>query len=166
LQKNINGEEISYWKGNKIWLYGDIATEKFTLDLNWYTLTVATWNAAINVVWKQLILNDSSTDKSWRITSSFDQVFSLSNSAALEVNAWTIETVWDYAVVVWDKSWLKVNWWTLSAKWPAISWNGSWCPNGSCTYWDTDMQIKWWRVLSSGDYAIYHPSTAGLTIKW
>ena len=165
LQKDIVWDEISNYGWNKIWLDSDIpASNEFILDLSWHSIE-STTKFAINVVGKKLIVRDSSDGESWIIHSTADQVVNLSEWSSLELEGWTISTDGDYAVVVFDDSWIYVKWWVLLAVWPAISWNWSWCPNGECIYWDTDMKVSWWTVRSTADYAIYHPATAKLTVE-
>lgn len=146
------------------------------LDLNGHSVRCSnSWGGLIYVEGK-LTLTDSKESSTGRIYSDFesnyvDKVYDqvlirVDNGGEFVMESGRIDCALDnavangqYAVGVMRGGKVTINGGTINAGWYAIS------GNGALGYGNTDITVNGGTLISTADYAIYHPQTGTLTIN-
>ncbi len=153
----------------------EVAEDKaLTLDLNGCSVKAANQGGENFLVYGKLTLQDSKEGSTAKIysespyvgTNKYDNpVLQVLDGGEFVMNSGYIKTVCDdavnkgnFAVGLWDASKATINGGTIEAGWYAVSGNGNETKSTSIT-------INGGTLISTADYAIYHPQAGKLTIN-
>lgn len=147
-----------------------------TLDLNGCNVKVANQGGENILINGKLILQDSKEGSTAKIYSespyvgknNYDNpVIQVLDGGEFVMNSGYIKTVMDnatdygnFAVGTWGTSKTTINGGTIEAGWYAVAGNG-----GKDNIGSTSITINGGTLISTADYAIYHPQTGKLTIN-
>ncbi len=146
-----------------------------TLDLNGCSVKAANQNGENFTVYGKLILEDTKEGSKAMIysetpyvnsTTYATPVVNMQDGGEFVMNSGYIKTVCDdavnngnFAVGLWGTSKATINGGTIEAGWYAVAGNG-----GKKNVGSTSITINGGTLISTTDYAIYHPQTGKLTI--